>query len=88
MRLEKEEFETAIVGEGAGGNDFGVVEDGEIAGLEEGGEIGEETVLDEAGMAMEHHHARRGAVREGAGGDEGGGKRVIVVAQEEAQGKL
>jgi hypothetical protein len=88
MGLEEEEFQPAIIGEGAGRDDFGVVEDGEIAGPEEGGKIGEETVLDQAGTAMKDHHARRGAVGKGVGGDEGLREGVVVIAQEEAQGEI
>ena len=86
MRLEEEEFEPAIIGERARGDDFGIVEDGEVARLEERGEIGEEPVLDEPGAAMEHHHAGGGAVGEGMGGDERLGEGIVVIAQEEAHG--
>jgi len=61
--LKEEKLDAAIIGEGTRRNDFGVVENGKIARNQEGGKLGEEAVLDAAGVPMQHHHARSGAIR-------------------------
>ena len=49
----------------AGGDDAGVVEDEEVAGLKEGGKVAEVAVGEGSGGAVEGEHARGGAVGEG-----------------------
>jgi hypothetical protein len=81
-----EGFETqdfvAFVGEEAGGDDSGVVEDEEIAGEQELGDVAEGAMLDLTGGAVNDHHAGRGAVGERFAGDEFRRKMVVEVGGE------
>ncbi len=79
--FEAEDF-AVVVGEEAGGDDAGVVEDDAVLGLEVGGEVAEEAVFDEAGCAMDDQHAGGGAVGEGGAGDEFRGQVVVEVGGE------
>ena len=72
----------AVLGEEAGGNDAGVVQHDEISWGEVGGEIGEGFVLDESGLAMDHHHAGSAALGERLASDEFWGEVVIEIGRE------
>ena len=79
--FEAEDF-AVVVGEEAGGDDAGVVEDDAVLGLEVGGEVAEEAVFDEAGGAVDDQHAGGGAVGKGGAGDEFRGQVVVEVGGE------
>jgi hypothetical protein len=79
--FEAEDF-AVVVGEEAGGDDAGVVEDDAVLGLEVGGEVAEVTVFDEPGGAMDDHHAGGGAIGERGAGDEFRGQVVVEVGRE------
>ena len=79
--FEAEDF-AVVVGEEAGGDDAGVVEDDAVLGLEVGGEVAEVTVFDEAGEAVDDHHAGGGAIGERGAGDEFRGQVVVEVGGE------
>ena len=66
----------------ARGYDPGVVEDEEVAGLEEGGKVAEVAVGEGSGGAVEGEHARGGAVGEGFLRDEFFGEMEIEIGDE------
>ena len=69
-------------GEEARGQDAGVVEDEEIAGLKELREVGEEVVAECAGGAVEDHHAAGAALGGRVLGDEFYRQVVMEVGDE------
>jgi hypothetical protein len=62
--------------EEAGGDDLGVVEDEEVGGVEEAGEVGDVVVGEGLGFAAKEEKAGRVARVGGLGGDGGGGELV------------
>jgi hypothetical protein len=79
---EEEGFDVAAAGlaEGeAGGDDAGVVEDEEVAGAEELGELGEGAVVDRAVGAAVVEEARGSALRGWRLGDKVGGEGEVEV---------
>lgn len=66
----------------ARGDDAGVVEDEEVAGVKEGGKVAEVTVGEGSGGAIEGEHARGGAVGEGFLRDEFFGEFEIEIGDE------
>lgn len=52
-----DEFDFSVVGEEAGGGDFGVVEHDEVIVAQVAGEIGKHPVFDLTGVAVHDHHA-------------------------------
>lgn len=81
LGFEAEDF-AVVVGEEAGGDDAGVVEYDAVLGLEIGGEVAEVAVFDQAGEAVDDHHAGSGAIGEGGAGDEFRGQVVVEVGRE------
>ena len=73
-------------GEEARGQDAGVVENEEIAGLEELREVGEEVVAECSGGAVEDQHTAGAALGGRVLGDEFGGKIVMEVGDEHRVG--
>jgi len=69
-------------GEEARGQDAGVVQNEEIAGLEELREVGEEVVAKCSGCAVEDQHTARSALGGRVLGDEFGGQVVMEVGDE------
>ena len=74
--LEKEEFRAVLGADQAGGDDLGVVEDEEVVGLEQVGQIPDLMVLKGLGMTIEDKEAGRVAGVSGLGGDPIGGQGV------------
>jgi hypothetical protein len=84
--LEEENFDAGGIGEEAGFDDAGVVQDDEISFAKVAWEIGEEAMLDGSGGAVKDEHARGVAALGRTAGDEFGRKVVVVVADEAVHG--
>ena len=88
--LQPQQLDATIVGEEARRDHLGVVEQAEVAGPEERGEVREAGVGHRAGRAVEHHHAGIGADGGRIGGDQPGRQRVVEVgrAQRHQSGRM
>ena len=84
--VESEDFDAAVVGEEAGAGDADIVEDDEVALLEEGREVAEAAVFEGLGVAVDDEHAGGVALRERAAGDELGREVVVEVVGAEHRG--
>ncbi len=84
--VESEDFDAAVVGEEAGAGDADIVEDDEVALVEEGREVAEAAVFEGLGVPVDDEHARGVALRERAAGDELGREVVVEVVGAEHRG--
>ena len=84
--LEQEHFDPFVVGEKPGFDDLGIVEHGQVAGLEIAGQVAKMAVFDHATGAIDHHHARGVAFGQRTAGNERLGQVKIIIGDEMAQG--
>lgn len=76
-----DELDGAVVGEEAGRDDFGVVQDKEVVGWKEVLEVVEVVMGNFSGGAIDEHHARGRPVLKWARGDEFLGKVVVEIGE-------